>query len=345
MRHACFGFVASALVAACAVSCILSCSGGPTWSWPSIDFAPTEGATFDPNTLIDSTASLTDPDSLPAASSVQSFLAQTPYGGASFLASYASNGVSAATSITNAADAYQINPLFFLVRAEIDQALISQTTYPSPAARVEYAFGCGCDVQPSPQNPNPRCDPTFAGFDKQVDCLGRTMRSYLDAVCGAAQETPDGWALGKESTTSDGIDVTPANEATAALYQYTPLVMLDKQGGNWFFWNAYQFYASFIGYPGAIGENWVGDPCCGDAACPFQGGTCAVNVPDGMCTAACSAQTPCPTDPNRTADCASLSGQGFCLFDCASDPCRQGFVCQTVALIGGGSALACLPAQ
>lgn len=300
---------------------------------------------FDPNTLIDQTASLTDPYALPEAASVQSFLAQTPYGGASFLATYASNGVSAATSITNAANAYQINPLLFLVRAEIDQALISQTAYPSPASRVEYAFGCGCDVVPSQANPNPTCDPSLAGFDKQVDCLGRTMRSYLDSVCGAAQETSGGWASGKESTTVDGVQVTPANEGTAALYQYTPLVLPNVQGGNWFFWNVYQYYANFTAYPGAIGESWVGDPCCGDATCPYTGGTCAVNIADGMCTASCSATNACPTDPNRTADCASLSGQGFCLFDCSADPCRQGFVCQTVAVVGGGSALACLPAD
>ncbi len=325
---------------------VLACSSGPDWNWPASDLVDQgQGNTFDPNTLIDSTASLTDPYALPDATSVQSFLAQTPYGGATFLATYASNGVSAATSIANASTNYQLNPLLFLVRAEMDQQLISQTTYPSPAARVEYAFGCGCDVLPSPTNPNPRCDPSFAGFDKQVDCLGRTIRSYLDAVCGTPQETASGWASGKESTTVDGVDVTPANEATAALYQYTPLVLVNQQGGNWFFWNLYEYYANFEAYPGAIGESWVGDPCCGDATCPYQGGTCAVNVPDGMCTASCSATVACPTDPNRTADCTNLSGQGFCLFDCSSDPCRQGFVCQTVAVLGGGSALACLPAQ
>lgn len=323
---------------------LASCSSGPSWVWPADDFQD-EGATFDPNTLIDSTASLTDPFSLPFATSVQSFLTQTPYGPESFLATYASNGVSASAAINNAATAYQLNPLLFLVRAEIDQALISQTTYPSPASRVEYAFGCGCDVIPSPANPSPRCDPAFAGFDKQVDCLGRTMRSYLDSACGTAQETAGGWASGNPSTTADGVSVTPSNEATAALYQYAPLVDVGVQGGNWFFWNVYQVYANFTSYPGAIGQSWIGDPCCGDATCPYAGGTCAVNVPNGMCTAACSTTTACPTDQNRKAVCTNLSGQGFCLFDCSADPCRQGFLCQTVAMIGGGSGLACLPAN
>jgi hypothetical protein len=320
----------------------VACSSAPDWVWPPADFAA-QGNTFDPNTLIDSTASLTDTTSLPDVPTTQSFLLQTPYGGASFLATYASNGVTASQAIINASATYQINPLVLVARAEMDQALISETTYPTPAARVEYAFGCGCDVMPSPANPSPTCDPSLAGFDKQVECLAGTIRNYLDSVCGTAGATAGGWAEGTTQTTLDGVAVTPANEATAALYQYTPLVLQSMVGGNWFLWNVYQEYAQAIAYPGAFGQSWVGDPCCGNAACPFAGGTCAVNVPDGMCTASCSAQTPCPTDSERTAVCASLSGQGFCLFDCSSDPCRQGYVCQTVAVFTGGQGVACLP--
>jgi len=321
---------------------VASCSSSPDWVWPPADFA-VQGATFDPNTLIDQTASLTDPTSLPTEALIQSFLQQSPYGGSSFLATYASNGVSAAGAMATSANAYQINPLLFLVRAEMDQALVSSPTYPEPAARVEYAFGCGCDVTPSETNPSPTCDPSLAGFDKQVDCLARTMRSYLDAVCGASAATPGGWAEGVTTTTNDGVPVTPANQATAALYQYTPLVLPGLTGGNWFFWNIYQDYAGVVGYPGATIQTWVGDPCCGDSSCDYDGGTCAVNVPNGMCTASCASTATCPTDPTRKAVCASLSGQGFCLFDCTSAPCRQGYLCQTVAIVGGGQGLACLP--
>jgi hypothetical protein len=330
----------SAALVALAMAC--SCEAGPAWVWPVADFAD-PGIPFDPNTLIDSTASLTDPTSLPLASSVQSFLMQSPYGGSSFLATYASNGVSAAQAITNAASSYQLNPLVILARAEMDAALVSESTYPTPSSRVEYAFGCGCAVAPSPKNPTPTCDPAFAGFDKQVDCFARTLRSYLDSACGPAQATAGGFAKGRASSTLDGVSVTPANEATAALYQYTPLVSQGVAGGNWFFWSLYQKFAQAASYPGAIGQSWVGDPCCGDAACPYAGGTCAVNVPDGMCTAACSASNPCPMDPGRSAVCGSLAGQGFCLFDCAVNPCRTGYVCQTVSIIGGGQGLACLP--
>ncbi len=80
---------------------------------------------------------------------------------------------------------------------------------------------------------------------------------------------------------------------------------------------------------------------CGDATCPYQGGTCAVNVPDGMCTASCCATVTCPTDVRRSHGpdyCTNLSGQGFCLFDCSSDPLRaeDSFV-EPIAVLGGGS--------
>ena len=323
------------------VLAVLACSSGPTWNWPPDDLAD-QGIPFDPNTLIDQTASLTDPTSLPVESVVQTFLTQTPYNSArSFLATYASNGVTAARAIADAANTYQINPLILIARAEMDQALISSQSYPDPASRVEYAFGCGCTVTPSQQNPTPVCDPSFAGFDKQVSCLAGTLRSYIDGACGINGATAGGWAQGVAATTFDGVPVTPANQGTAALYQYTSLVLQGKTGGNWLLWNLYQKYSQFIGYPGSTTQAWIGDPCCGSNDCAYAGGQCAVNVPDGMCTASCT--TTCPTTPGRGAVCANLSGQGFCLFDCSMNTCRQGYVCQTVALMAGGTGLACRP--
>lgn len=316
-----------------------ACSTGGS-VWPDLDFSD-EGLPFDPGLVIDTTESLTDPYSLPQASDIQSFLKQTPYGTQSFLATYSSNGVSAATAIANAAITYQLNPLLFLVRAEMDQGLIAATSYPSPASRVEFVFGCGC----SQSGVTTSCDPQLAGFDKQVDCLGREIRSSLDSACGVTHLTSGGWGSGKTSTTIDGVDVTPENEGTAVLYQYTPFVLENRAGGNWFFWNVYQLYANAVGYPGSFTQAWVGDGCCGDSACAFPGGSCAVNVPGGMCTSACSTSQPCPTDPDRKAVCTSLSGQGFCLLDCSADPCRAGYLCQPVALVGGGQGSACLPAN
>jgi hypothetical protein len=328
------------------VAIALACATGPKWSWPDADFADQGGLPFDPNTIIDQTASLTDNQALPQ-SVVQTFLMQTPYGGSSFLATYASNGVSASTAIQNAATTYQLNPLLFLVRAEIDQALISQASYPAPASRVEFAFGCGCDVTPSPLNPSPKCDPALAGFDKQVDCLARTMRGYLDAVCGTAQVTAGGWAMGVQKTSLDGVSITPYNEGTAALYQYAPLVLVNQQGGNWLFWNVYQLFASALSYPGAYIDGFVGDSCCGNDACiAYPNGVCVVNYPSGMCSQQCSATNTCPTANGRTSACVDLGAPTgpYCFFDCTDNPCRPGYVCVTVNVLGGGTTSACRPA-
>lgn len=290
--------------------------------------------TFDPSRIVDGTASFIDPYSMPLGADVQTFLQKTPYGHASFLATYSSNGVRASDAIAAAAATYQLNPLVFVVRAEVDQGLVAAGSYPSPAARVEYAFGCGCS--------GAVCDAAYAGFDRQVDCLGRTLRGYLDRTCGAARETPGGWASGKTSLSLDGVQVTPTSEATAVLYQYDPLVGKGT-GDNWLFWNLWLKYSDFLGYGGAFPDGWVGDACCGDAMCAFANATCAVNVPGGACTASCDASQPCPGDAGRAAVCASLSGQGFCLLACSPGACRPGYKCVGVNVIGGGQKNACLP--
>lgn len=297
------------------------------------DLVPTD-VPFDRNTIVENTVALTDPYALPEG--VAAFLKKTPYKRPSFLSAYQSNGVVAADAITRAAEVHQINPLVLLVRAQMDQGLIGQQYYPFPPSRVEYVFRCGCsgDV----------CDPALGGFDRQVDCLARTLRASLTEACGTARETAGGWGVGRTSGTVDGIGVTPTNEATAALYQYMPFVG-EGTGGNWLFWNLWQKYSVWVGYAGAFSDRWIGDSCCGDASCPYTGGSCAVNVPGGMCTATCSAKSACPTDPQRKAVCASLSGSGFCLRDCATEPCRKGFACVNVALMGGGGGKACLPGK
>jgi len=299
------------------------------------DLVPFDGAPFDRNAIVESTVAFSDPYALPEG--VLAFLKHTPYGGrTSFLATYQSNGVLAADAIQRAAEVYQINPLVFLARAEMDQGLIGEQFYPLPPSRVEYVFRCGCSGS--------QCDPGLAGFDKQVDCLARTLRSDLSQACGVARTTAGGWGVGRGAATLDGVVVTPANEATAALYQYMPVVD-EGTGGNWLFWNLWQQYANAVGYGGAFSDKWIGDPCCGDSSCPYANGTCAVNAPGGMCTAACNATGDCATDPQRKAVCGSLSGQGFCLRDCTVDACRQGYACVTVAVMGGGSARACLPGK
>ncbi len=216
-------------------------SSGDASVLPPADLAAS-GAQFDPNEIVD-LGSFTDSEAF-AASDVAAFFSHTPYGGASFLATYDSNGVAAADAVATAAAKYTLNPLVFLARAEMDQGLIAASTYPSDPARVEYVFGCGCDGAGT-------CDPDYAGFDVQVDCLGAALRDDLDDITANGQ-TPGGWAPMVATVTIDGVTVTPDDASTAALYQYTPVVAVGQPGGNWLFWNIWQSYASALGYAGPV---------------------------------------------------------------------------------------------
>ncbi len=288
---------------------------------------------FDPDEIVAS-APFQDQGALDA-TKLTAFLQATPYGRPSFLATYTSHGVSAVSALVTAARAYALNPLVFLARAEMDQGLVGSVSYPSPAARVEYAFGCGCAAPGD-------CDPAYAGFDIQVDCLGAALRESLDAVATTGK-TDGGWGPKLTGTTVDGVAVTPRDDSTASLYQYTPVVAVGQPGGNWLLWNLWQRYASALRYtgPSSAGTSWIGAACSTDATCGYGGtaGTCATQFPGGLCTLACTSSCPSSTSQAGTF-CADFGAQGgFCLAVCnPSDPqCRTGYTCKSVAQFGNGS--------
>jgi hypothetical protein len=301
------------------------------------------GAAFDANEILDS-PSMQDEQGL-VLGDVQAFLQRPPYGAPSFLSDYTSNGLSAAEAIEQAAQRYALNPLVFLVRAQMDQGLIGSSTYPLPAARVEYAFGCGCAAPGA-------CDAAYAGFDIQVACLGTALRDSLDQIA-ASGSTAGGWGPGATSTTRDSVQITPHDDSTAALYQYTPVVAAGKAGGNWLFWNLWQKYAMAIGYGGPVGAGgpaaWIGDACTASSACNYGGtqGTCATQFPSGLCTLTCTQS--CPSSPTQAPTfCADLGSQGaLCLAVCnpVVPQCRTGYTCKSVAQPGnaGMKQWACVP--
>jgi hypothetical protein len=319
------------------------CSKGEGASFlPALDLqAATAG--FDANEILDS-ASMQDAAALDGPG-IEAFLQQTPYGGASFLASYVSDGVAASDAIAAAASSYHVDPIVLLVHAEMDQGLVASSGYPSPASRVEFAFGCGC-VAPG------ACDPSYQGFDKQVTCLAAALRDRLDAIA-ATGTTPNGWGPGVTATTLDGVEVTPADDSTAALYDYAPVVAQGQAGGNWLFWNVWHGFAAALGYtpPGSptSAASWVGAACTGSGTCAYAGtaGTCATQFPGGLCTLACTAS--CPSSPSQVATfCADFASQGgFCLAVCnPTDPqCRSGYTCKSVAQHGasGTTQNVCFP--
>lgn len=286
-------------------------------------------AGFDPNLLVES-AIFTDSETL-SVESVQRFLAKTPYERPSFLETYQSNGVRAADAIIGVARRYKINPLVFLVYAQITQGLIGERTYPFPPERIEYVFNCGC-LQPK------NCLPALAGFDRQLDCLGRSLRAALDEIA-ANGITTSGWGPETTSKTLDNVDITPVNDATAALYDRTPRVDEGKQGGTWIFWNVWNSYSFKIDYGGPSGirgDRWIGEACTATPECGgVENGICADNYPGGLCTTACTGA--CPADPTqREVFCAKFPDGGFCLPVCdpAAPECRDGYKCVETPGVG-----------
>jgi hypothetical protein len=324
---------------------VASCgSSGGEWSVLQSSDLDANGAPFDADEILDA-ASMQDQGGL-MLGDVQAFLRRPPYGAPSFLSDYTSNGLSASEAIVVAARRYALNPLVFLVHAQMDQGLLGSAVYPLPATRVEFAFGCGCSAPGV-------CDAAYAGFDVQVDCLGSALRDSLDQIA-ATRATAGGWGPGATSTTRDGVSVTPRDDSTAALYQYTPVVAEGKPGGNWLFWNLWQKYAMATGYnPPPTGgggpATWIGEPCTTNSGCRYGGtpGTCATQYPSGLCTLSCTQS--CPSSPDEPAAvCANLGSQGgLCLVACnpAVPQCRSGYTCKSVTPLGSAGAMqsACVP--
>ncbi len=292
------------------------------------DLEPVEGVTdaFNRNELVE-LAAFVDSRAFEAAA-IQKFLHRTPYGRASFLETYQSNGARASDAIALAARTHQINPLALLVFAQATQGLVGEKQYPFPPERVEYVFNCGC-LEPK------NCVPQLAGFDRQVDCLARALRAALEQIV-ANGVTASGWGPEKTSATFDGYRVTPTDGATAVLYDRVPIVAEEEAGGTWALWNIWNLYAKQMDYVGPVGGSgtgrWIGDPCVSDAACGYDKGLCATNYQGGMCTARCESECPTRADAPE-AFCAAFSQGGFCLPRCTlgtPTACREGYKCTLV---------------
>lgn len=294
------------------------------------DFEPPENAEeFDPNAII-SIEELTDvsvrADTLRAFLTYRTFdkTRKNPYGRDSFLSTYYSNGLSATDALLNAAEQYNVNPLVLLVRAEIEQGLIGLEFYPvDDPARVEYVFRCGCAGPSS-------CDPAYAGFDKQVDCLARQYRIIMNDMDQTGGVTSGGWAKQREGRTIDAKTVTPNDDGTAVAYQFDPRVG-DRKSGNQLFWTIWKNYVKASGYQpnGAVRTGaWIGEPCIRDEQCKSIGpeAVCVTSYPGGMCTIPC--RPDCPKRESRPEAKCIDTGQGtYCFQTCSqatSASCRNG---------------------
>ena len=133
------------------------------------------------------------------------------------------NGVNKKASeiIWQAAIEGKISPKVILATLQKEQSLIGD---PNPSQkRLDRAMGYRCPDSGS-------CNESTLDFGKQVDGAAWQFRQYFD--------NPDDWNYRVDETyIIDGWFVTPANQATASLYNYTP-----HYSGNQHFWQIWQEY-------------------------------------------------------------------------------------------------------
>ena len=134
---------------------------------------------------------------------------------------------SATEIIWRASQAHGINPKFLIVLLQKEQSLIEN---PNPSLRdLDWATGYAvCD---SCRTDDPGIQ-KFRGFATQVDRAAWRQKYYI------AHSDEFAVKVGLPSYI-DGVLVTPANQATANLYIYTPHLH-----GNQIFWNIWQKYFS-----------------------------------------------------------------------------------------------------
>ncbi|MCA9376045.1 MAG: hypothetical protein KC925_03195 [Candidatus Doudnabacteria bacterium] len=136
------------------------------------------------------------------------------------------------TLFYEAAQEYNISPKLLLATAQKEQSAVTSTslTQWQQNALMGYAVFPGNDESP------------YLGADKQIDSASWQFRRYLDK--------PQNFNIreGVEFTTSDGYTITPENQSTAALYNYTPYAGAEDGtptngnggGGNFLFWKIWQ---------------------------------------------------------------------------------------------------------
>ncbi|NCU44053.1 hypothetical protein EOM71_00030 [Candidatus Falkowbacteria bacterium] len=139
-----------------------------------------------------------------------------------------------------------VNPRFLLVLLQKEQSLVDGK---SPRqSQLDWAVGYGCPD-------NAACGERWRGFGKQVNSAALQFYDYM--VNPRYYKYQVGQAYTVTNTGRDPMIITPANRATAALYNYTPHVY----NGNYNFWNIWQRYFTQV-YPDgsllqAVGQETV----------------------------------------------------------------------------------------
>jgi len=177
-----------------------------------------------------------------------------------------SGGISAAQIIYDAAQAYDINPQVILTTLQKEQGLVTDN-WPW-YNEYQYAMGYSCPDSSG-------CSSTYADFYKQVDGAAWQFRQYLNNPSHYNYTVGNNYILYNPNTSCGGSVVDIQNQATAALYIYTPyqpnaaaLTSLTGTGdscsayGNrnfWYYFNTWFGESNVDVYPWSIEEAIGGD--------------------------------------------------------------------------------------
>lgn len=179
---------------------------------------------FNPNYII-SDETLQNKDSMDIYD-IQAFLQEKNSTLANFVTDYQDTGKRKASYIIyDSAQKYTINPAYLLVKLQKEQSLI---TAKNPTQnQLDWATGFGVCDSCSKSDSGIQ---DYRGFGNQVESAALVIRSYYNKVA-----TQNWIKRAGETYNIDGLDVTPANNATAFLYTYTPHLH-----GNENFWTIWQ---------------------------------------------------------------------------------------------------------
>lgn len=199
---------------------------------------------FNPNYITDE-ADILATGTMTAAE-IQSFLASKN----SYLANYScpdlnGNSITAANAIFQVATTNRVNPRFLLVLLQKEQGLVENPN-PKPS-QLDWATGYGCPD-------NSPCNERWRGFYKQINSASLQFRDYLENPHLYRYRAGQTYTF--VNTNKEPLTVTPVNNATAALYNYTPHVY----NGNYNFWLLWRRYFKKEGYPDGTLLQVKGEP-------------------------------------------------------------------------------------
>lgn len=195
------------------------------------------GRTFDPHNII-TDETLFDGSAM-SKTAIQQFLSQKN----SVLASHSQvvdgRSMNAAEIIWEVGNKNNVSQKFLLTNLEKEQGLLSKSTASEKA--LDWAMGFGCY--------GGTCREQYKGFYAQLEAAAETQRIYKEKA------NLFSFKVGQQSTTVDGYNVTPVNQATANLYIYTPHVgnapelgINQPYGANKLFWRIWHRYFSHQKY-------------------------------------------------------------------------------------------------